>query len=123
MPRLPAANESLAIAAAIVPTTTYYLSLHNGDTSTTGANEISGGSYARQAIIFGAASGGVVTSTDAQDFTVMPVETGGCPYFGIWSASSGGTFEGGGATTGLSGSIPAGASIHFATASVSCSVS
>jgi hypothetical protein len=123
MARLPAANENVAIVAAIVPTTTYYLSLHSADPGTTGATEVSGGSYARQSIVFGSATAGVVTSTTAQNFTAMPAESGGVPFFGIWSASSGGTYEGGGTTTGLSTSIPAGASINFASASVTCSIS
>lgn len=123
MARLPAANENAAIAAAIVPTTTYYLSLHSADPGTTGANEITGGSYARQAIIFGAASAGVVTSTDAQSFTNLPSESGGCPYFGIWSASTAGTYEGGGGTTGLSVVIPSGSSVSFAIGAVTASVS
>ena len=123
MPLLPTSNENLAIAAAIVPTTTYYLSLHTASPGTTGANEVTGGSYARQSIVFGAASGGVVTSNTAQNFTNMPIETGGCTYFGIWSAPSGGTFEGGGTTTGLSGSIPASASINFSSAAVTCQIS
>ena len=111
------------VAAGIVPTTTYYLSLHSADPNTTGASEVTGGSYGRLSIVFGAAAAGVVTSTTGQNYTGMPVEAGGCPYFGIWSLASGGTYLGGGATTGLSTSIPAGASISFAIASITAAVS
>ena len=111
------------VAAGIVPTTTYYLSLHTADPGTTGTAEVTGGSYARPTIVFGAAAAGVVTSTTAQNYTGIPVEASGCPYFSIWSASTSGTYLGGGATTGLSTSIPAGASISFAIAGIPAAVS
>lgn len=123
MPLLPSATENAMIAAGIVPTTTYYLSLHSATPGTTGANEISGGSYARQALAFGAASAGVLTSTDAQTFTNMPAESGGCPYFGIWSTSTGGTFLGGGTTSGLGSAISSGGVVSFAIAAVTCTLS
>ena len=56
MARIPTAGLNAAIAAAIVPGTTYYLSLHSADPGTTGASEFSGGTYARQAIVFGSAT-------------------------------------------------------------------
>ena len=113
-------------AAPCVPTTVYYLSLHSGSPGTTGANEITGGSYARQAITFGTASAGSQASsgTDAaQSFTGMPAEAGGCPYFGIWTLVSSGTYLAGGTTSGLSGSIPSGATVSFASGAVTLSVS
>ena len=62
MPRIPTAGLNAAVAAAIVPGTTYYLSAHSADPGTTGASELSGGGYARQAIVFGSASGGASPS-------------------------------------------------------------
>src|ERR1035437_4513584 len=100
MARMPAATENTMVAAGIVPTTTYYHSLHTADPGTTGTAEVTGGSYARPTIVFGAAAAGVVTSTTAQIYTAMPAEAGGCPYFGIWSTITGGTYMGGGSTSG-----------------------
>lgn len=70
-----------------------YMSLHSGDPSTTGANEITGGSpaYARQACTFAAASGGSMALNGTEQFDV-PATT--VAYIGLWSASSGGTFYG-----------------------------
>jgi hypothetical protein len=115
MARLPAAQENTGIAAMFVPTTTYYLALFTTDPGTTGASgEVTGGSYARQAIAFGSASAGSEASTNAQNFTGMPAEAGGVPYFGIFTTLTAGTYLGGGTTTGLSGAISVGATINFA---------
>ena len=115
--------ENTAIASIFVPGTTYYLSLHSATPGQTGANEISGGSYARQSIVFGAASGGSEASSTSQTFTNLPAESGGIGYFGIWSAATSGTYIGGGATTGLTGSLPAGISVNFATGAVTVAIS
>lgn len=122
MSRLPTAQENTGIAALFVPSTTYYLALFTSDPGTTGASgEVSGGSYARQSITFGAASSGSEASTNTQTFTNIPVESGGIGYFGIFT--SGGTYLGGGTVSGLSGSIPAGASVVFSTGAVTVSLS
>jgi hypothetical protein len=127
MARLPAAQANAAITAMFPTATTYYLALFTTDPSTTGASgEVTGGSYARQPINFAAPSGGTAVSggsNPAQSFTNMPVEAGGIPYFGIFSAATAGTYEGGGTTSGLSGSIPAGATVSFAAGQVSVAVS
>jgi hypothetical protein len=107
-----------------VPATTYYLALFTSDPSTTGAaGEVVGGSYARQAITFGSATAGSQASTNAQNFTLMPLEASGIPYFGLFSTVSGGTYLGGGTTAGLTGSIPAGSTIAFAVGAVTTSLS
>jgi len=123
MALLAVTSENTAIAAVFVPSTTYYLSLHSATPGQNGASEITGGSYARQALTFGAASGGSESSTNSQTFTNLPVEASGIPYFGIWSAASGGTYIGGGTTTGLTGSLPAGISVNFATGAVTVAIS
>ena len=71
-----------------------FASLHNGDPSTTGANEISGGSpaYARKAITWNAASGGALDNNANPVFDVPASTT--VSYVGLWSASSGGTYYG-----------------------------
>ena len=123
MALLSTASENTAIAAVFVPTTTYYLSLHSATPGQTGTSEISGGSYARQGITFGSASGGSEASTNSQTFTNLPAESGGIGYFGLWSASTAGTYIGGGTTTGLTGSLPSGISVNFATGAVTVAIS
>jgi len=123
MALLSVSAENTAISAVFVPSTTYYLSLHSATPGQNGASEITGGSYARQALTFGAASGGSEASTNSQTFTNLPAEASGIPYFGIWSAATGGTYIGGGSTTGLTGSLPAGISVNFATGAVTVAIS
>lgn len=118
-----ASADTMLTAAPCVPTTTYYMGLNTGSPGTTGANEVSGGSYARQAITFGSPSAGSQASTDSQSFAGMPAEAGGVPYFSIWTASSGGTYLAGGTTSGLSGSISSGTTITFTTGGVTLTVS
>lgn len=120
-----ASADTMLTAAPCVPTTVYYLSLHTATPGTTGASEVSGGSYIRQAITFGTASAGSQASagTDAsQAFTGMPTEAGGTPYFGIWTAATSGTYLAGGTTSGLSGSITAGTTINFASGAITLTV-
>ncbi len=121
MTDLPAGSINTALNAVLVTATTYYQSLHTADPGTTGASEVTGGSYARQAITFAAASGGSKASNLATSFTGMPAESGGTPYLGLWTAATAGTYLWGGATTGLSGSIPAGATVDFASGAVTAS--
>ena len=123
MALLSVSAENTAISAVFVPSTTYYLSLHSATPGQNGASEITGGSYARQALTFGAASGGSEASTNSQTFTNLPAEASGIPYFGIWSAATGGTYIGGGSTTGLTGSLPAGISVNFSTGAVTVAIS
>lgn len=124
MADLPTAGATSMLNAAPTPTgTTYFMGLNTGDPGTTGANEVSGGSYLRQAITFGSASAGVQTSTNSQSFAGMPAEAGGVPYFSLWSTTTGGTYMGGGQTSGLSGSISSGTTITFNTGGVTLTVS
>jgi hypothetical protein len=120
MPDLPVAQQSAMLAQAFTPGTTYYLSLHTADPVLTGASEVSSGGYARQAVVFGT-SGATLVSTDAQTFTV-PALPSGVRNFGIWSAATGGTYLGGGTTTGLAVSIPAGTTLTFAIGALVLSV-
>lgn len=70
-----------------------YLSLHSAAPSTTGLNEISGGSpaYARKAASWASASAGAVAISGSLAFDV-PAST--VAYVGVWTAVSGGTFRG-----------------------------
>ena len=112
MPRIPTAPLTAAVAAALVPGTTYYLSLHSADSGTTGASEFSGGGYARQAIAFGTASGGAVASNAAQ--SVPNAGSTAATHIGIWTASTAGTYMAGAA---LASSVTA-ATVTFASGAV-----
>ena len=90
MARLPVAGENAAIAAVLVPGTTYYLSLHSADPGTTGASELSGGTYARQAYVPSTASAGAVSNTLA--ITVPNAGSVAVTYDGIWTAATVGTY-------------------------------
>lgn len=68
----PAANRGIAVA-----------SLHTADPGDTGANEVAGGSYARQAVVFGAPAAGVITMTGEETF---PVPATTVAWAGFWSA-------------------------------------
>jgi hypothetical protein len=72
-----------------------YASLHTADPTTVGDHEVSGGSpaYARKAISWGAASGGTI----AASAVTFDVPAGTYTHFGLWTASTGGTFIGGAA--------------------------
>jgi hypothetical protein len=71
-----------------------YASLHSDDPSTTGANEISGGSpaYARKAITWNTASAGNLDNNANPVFDVPAGTT--IKYVGLWSAVTSGTFYG-----------------------------
>lgn len=98
-----------------------YVSLHTGDPSTTGANEVTGGTYARVAVTWNAPSGGTVTNATAVAIN-LPASTT-ASYFGVWTAGTAGTYYIGGAlspavTTGGSAGI---VTIAIAALSVSAS--
>lgn len=71
-----------------------YASLHSGDPSTTGANELTGGSpaYARKAVSWAAAGSGQ-QSTNATITWDIPASTT-VYHVGFWSAVTAGTFYG-----------------------------
>lgn len=71
-----------------------FASLHSADPGATGLNELTGGSpaYARKAISWNAASGGVANASNQPVFDVPPGST--VAFIGYWSLVSGGTFRG-----------------------------
>lgn len=103
--------------AIFATVTNYYLSLHTGDPGATGASE---GSEGRQAIQFGASSGGTQASTTSQ--TWASAVGGTYTYFGIWSAASSGTYKRGGALT-ASISPPAASQITVAIGAITLTAS
>lgn len=76
-----------------------FASLHDDDPGNTGANEITGGApaYARIAVVFDPASGGVKAATTQPIFDVPAGVT--VKYGGLWDALSGGNFFGSGLIT------------------------
>jgi len=68
------------------------ISLHTADPGTDGSNEVTGGSYARVAVTWGAASGGVKSNSAQLVFNVPAGTT--ITHVGGWDGS---TFRGGGA--------------------------
>lgn len=94
-----------------------YVSLHTGSPSTTGANETTGGSYARQSCSWNAASGGAKTNSSALTFSTAG--TTAITYVGTWSAATAGTY---GIGAALGSSVTA-ASITVAAGAISFSAS
>ena len=71
--------------------TTVYLALYTSDpTDADTGTEVSGGSYARQAITFGAPSNGVSTNSAAIEFPQAGGSWGTVSYVGIRDASTAG---------------------------------
>lgn len=116
MARASTTAENAAGNGALVAGTTYYLSLHSADPGTTGANEFTGGGYARQAITFNTWASGA--SANAASAAVPNAGTTAATHFGVWSASTLGTYEIGGQ---LASSVTA-ASITFAAGAITVSV-
>ena len=97
MARIPTSEADTAQNATIVPSTTYYLSLHTADPGITGASE---GTDGRKSITFASSSGGSQASSSAQSW---PSAVGGQTYafFGIWTAATGGSYKRGGTLTSI----------------------
>lgn len=88
-----------------------YVALHTADPGSTGASEISGGSYVRQAITFGAASAGTSSNSAVMNYTNMPAVT--CTHISLWDAATAGTFVQSGSLT-ASVVVAAGNTLQFA---------
>ena len=82
MPFMNAGKHIMLDALAAV---TDEVSLHNDDPSTTGANELTGGSYARLAPAFAASSGGEKALSAELQFDVPAAST--VAWVGFWAAS------------------------------------
>jgi hypothetical protein len=85
-------NAAVDAASALL----VYGSVHSADPSTSGINELTGGTptYARKALVWDPASGkvGAVTGGNLPVFDIPAGST--AAYLGFWSALSGGTFRG-----------------------------
>ena len=76
------------------PAATVYLSLHTADPGDTGAGEVAGGAYARQALSFAAAvnPGGTCTTNADVTFPTATLDWGTITHFGVWDAAAAGNF-------------------------------
>lgn len=79
--------------------TAVYASLHSGDPGTNGANELSGGAYARTTMSFGAAADGIASNDVACETPEASADWTQATHTGLWTALSGGTFIWGRALT------------------------
>lgn len=112
-----AENQALDALAGGTTNVLAYVALHTGSPSTTGANENSGGGYARQSCSWNAASGGAKTNSTALTFTTAGSTA--ITYVGTFSAVTAGTY---GIGAALGSSVTA-ASITVAAGSLSFSAS
>jgi len=90
---MPYSTYAKNLKLAALPNTVY-ISLHDDDPSTTGANEISGGTpaYARQAIVIAAPSNGVRSWSGTITLDVASGTT--VKYIGHWDAATSGNWLG-----------------------------
>ena len=93
------------------PPSDYYISLHVSASGTNGAGEVTGGSYARQAITWvWDASDQRAENNNQLDYPAMP--TGTIVAVGVWDAVSSGNFLFGG-NLNVSKTLVAGDSVRF----------
>jgi hypothetical protein len=93
---MPLNNTSKNLMLEALADVVTHLSMHDASPGTTGTNEITGGSpaYARKAITFNAAAGGILTLSNIPVFDIPEDLT--LTHFGLWVGSTAGTFYGGG---------------------------
>lgn len=108
-------NATLQAASNAIAGLGAYISLHTGAGGTTGANEATGGGYARQLTTWTPGTTGVNNGSQVN----IPVAASTLTEGGIWSASSAGTFVGsqafGGGSVVVSGT---GASVNVTPSNV-----
>ena len=113
--------SSAGEAAVLAPLTAVaYVSLHTADPGSAGASEVSGGAYARQGPVAFTNAGSEPTVASNSSILTFPQATapwGVVSYFGLWTAASGGTFQGSGQLTTPS-SVNNGDSARFLTGSL-----
>jgi hypothetical protein len=112
-----ACNQSLDALSGGTTNVIAYVSAHSASPSTTGANELSGGGYARQACTWNAASSSA--KTNSSSLTIPNAGSTAVTHFGTWSASTAGTY---GIGLPLSSSVTA-ASITVAAGALSLGAS
>lgn len=92
---MPFTSAADTVAITAVKNAATFISLHTADPSTTGTNEVTGGSYARVAATWGTPAAGSVTATAPVVISIPAGTT--ITHWGLWTASTAGTFYFGGA--------------------------
>jgi len=115
-------NATLRNTSYTSPSTVYAALFTSDPTDAGSGTEVSGGSYARKAITFGAPSNGASTNSAAVEFDQATGNWGTITHFGIYDASSSGNLLYHGALTS-SKLIETGDVFKFAIASVSVTLS
>lgn len=103
-----------ALVSGLTSTATR-ISLHTADPGTTGASEVTGGTYARVATTWGAPTNG--SSTGSQTTLNVPAATT-VTHWGLWTAATGGVFHYGGALAAPESFGSAGTLAHTPTLTV-----
>lgn len=92
---------------ALVTTNWNFISLHTADPGTTGASEVpTNANYSRGAVTWGTPASSAVSNSGAVSVNIPANTT--ATHFGVWSASTGGTYYIGGALSSnvVSGTSP-----------------
>lgn len=87
-------NASKNVALDAIGSAASYISFHTADPGSTGTSEVAGGSYARVQTTWGAAS--AASKAGSQITANIPASTT-ITHWGLWTASTSGTFHYGGA--------------------------
>ena len=87
-------NTSKDVALSAIGAAATYISLHTTDPGTTGAAEISGGSYVRVQTTW---AGAAASSMAGSQVTINVPASTTIAYWGVWTASTSGTYYEGGA--------------------------
>lgn len=85
-----ALNHIFRNVALTSPTTVYMALFTVAPTDAGGGTEVTGGGYARQAVTFGAPSGGAIANTGAVSFTATGAAFGAVIAVGFFDASTAG---------------------------------
>lgn len=83
-------NHIFRNTASTAPTTVYMALFTVTPSDTGGGTEVTGGGYARQAVTFGAPSGGIIANTGAVAFTASGASFGTVVAIAIFDASTAG---------------------------------
>ena len=85
-------NSYITETLNLIKNNTPYLALYTSSPNAGGGGtEVSGGSYARQSVAFGAISSGSMSNTSVVTFTNLPAVT--ITHFAVLSASTAGTMR------------------------------
>lgn len=120
MPVLPS-TQLITDTLNLIKTNTPFLALYTASPNAGGGGtEVSGGSYARQSVTFGAISGGAMSNTSAVTFTGLPAAT--ITHYGILTAVTGGSLKVYGALN-TSAAVISGDQVQFPIGSITINLS